>query len=573
MRLGPYTWDWYVTFLFLFTNGLTNPLCCNIVLMYIHRSFFAQAIIEHPVNPLKSTYAPSFLAAYRASSTILKSIREQFNMWPNSCSRFWTMWTSAFSAAVCIYFLSLMEVKHGLIFVFFFLGCFWDRRDSWASFSPCSTSDGWTGTGVYLIFKGVFIQYKSYESFSTSSSQSFSLILITFIKAILTKLNEKARHALATTQRDPSPVMSSDGGLLWNIKKEDTDDELSILAGHTRLVSTQRGSRHPSPSRQYNPSPPLFPAAGQLPHHKSHDSLDHLSQPHLPLNVPPAYTHLQHTPPRLSHASSISDPWVSSSIPSERSQQYQGGLGVEERLPSHYTYVTSAGHHQQSENSTALSTYGWSNDPRLQHHAHNQSQRCLSSASSSSSCTAAHQLPSSQQPPGHAHQSPTNSQHQLHQNEHQPQYHAHTTHVGSGSGSPLDVPSSAHHSHVYSSHNPNDQTLLTDLPPLATPARAHDQQQQQQHPNVYSMYGSSSSSHSNPRSSVYHGIHPQTQTAPSNMELANLGLASRDSRLDERWVSRWLEGFFWDEAPRLVFFLLFPNWSFVFIFSFVNILL
>jgi hypothetical protein len=74
-----------------------------IVLMYIHRSFFAQAIIKHPVNLRKSTYAPSFLAAYRASSTILKSIREQFNMWPNSCSRFWTMWTSAFSVAVCIF--------------------------------------------------------------------------------------------------------------------------------------------------------------------------------------------------------------------------------------------------------------------------------------------------------------------------------------------------------------------------------------------------------------------------------------------------------------------------------------
>ena len=85
-----------------------------IVLMYIHRSFFAQAIIEHPVNPLKSTYAPSFLAAYRASSTILKSIREQFNMWPNSCSRFWTMWTSAFSAAVCIihYFDEIKDAYH-----------------------------------------------------------------------------------------------------------------------------------------------------------------------------------------------------------------------------------------------------------------------------------------------------------------------------------------------------------------------------------------------------------------------------------------------------------------------------
>lgn len=72
--------------------------------MYIHRSFFAQAIIEHPVNPLKSAYAPSFLAAYRASSTILKSVREQFSVWPNSSARFWTMWTFAFSAAVCICF-------------------------------------------------------------------------------------------------------------------------------------------------------------------------------------------------------------------------------------------------------------------------------------------------------------------------------------------------------------------------------------------------------------------------------------------------------------------------------------
>lgn len=53
-----------------------------LVLMYIHRSFFAQAIIEQPTNPLKSVYAPSFLAAYRASATILKSITEQFVVWP-----------------------------------------------------------------------------------------------------------------------------------------------------------------------------------------------------------------------------------------------------------------------------------------------------------------------------------------------------------------------------------------------------------------------------------------------------------------------------------------------------------
>lgn len=63
------------------------------VLLYIHRSFFAQAIIEQPINPLKSPYAPSFLAAYRASSTILKSVHDQFKAWPKASSIYWTMWT------------------------------------------------------------------------------------------------------------------------------------------------------------------------------------------------------------------------------------------------------------------------------------------------------------------------------------------------------------------------------------------------------------------------------------------------------------------------------------------------
>ena len=316
--------------------------------------------------------------------------------------------------------------------------------------------------------------------------------------------------------------MSSDGGLLWNVKKDDSDDELSILAGHTRLVSSQRGSRNPSPSRQYNPSPPLFSAAGQLPQHKSHDTL---GQPHLPLNVPSAY--LQHTPPRLPHTPSIADAWVSSSISSEsRSQQYQSALGVDERLPSHYPYITSTAHHQHPESTTALGTYGWSNDPRLQHH--NQSQRCVSSASSSSSSTGAHQLPSSQQQPIHSHQSPTNQQppqHQQLQHHNEHQYHA--AHVGTNGGSPLDVSPSSHHSHVY----PSQPHLLQDLlpPPSVRPLEQS---------SVYSMYGSSSDSNS--RSSVYHGVHPSAQSTPEatpNMDLAHLGIASRDSRLDERWGS------------------------------------
>jgi hypothetical protein len=68
----------------------------------MHRSFFAQALIEDPINPLRSPYAPSFLASVRAAGTILRVIRDQFAVHPAMCSRFWAMWTYAFSAAVCL---------------------------------------------------------------------------------------------------------------------------------------------------------------------------------------------------------------------------------------------------------------------------------------------------------------------------------------------------------------------------------------------------------------------------------------------------------------------------------------
>ena len=70
------------------------------MLLWIHRSFFAQAIIDCPANPLRSTYAASFLASYRASVTILKTIKNQFEHYPALCSRFWLIWTYAFSAVV-----------------------------------------------------------------------------------------------------------------------------------------------------------------------------------------------------------------------------------------------------------------------------------------------------------------------------------------------------------------------------------------------------------------------------------------------------------------------------------------
>ena len=57
-------------------------------------------MIDSPADPLRSQYAPSFLATYRSAQHILKSISEQFQVLPDLCARFWSTWTYAFSSAV-----------------------------------------------------------------------------------------------------------------------------------------------------------------------------------------------------------------------------------------------------------------------------------------------------------------------------------------------------------------------------------------------------------------------------------------------------------------------------------------
>jgi hypothetical protein len=73
-----------------------------ISMMYIHRSFFAQALLDHPSNPLRSPYAPSFLAAYRCASAVIKTTLGHFERLPDLCNRWWIVWTHLFSAAVSL---------------------------------------------------------------------------------------------------------------------------------------------------------------------------------------------------------------------------------------------------------------------------------------------------------------------------------------------------------------------------------------------------------------------------------------------------------------------------------------
>jgi hypothetical protein len=66
------------------------------------------------------------------------------------------------------------------------------------------------------------------------------------LQSILTKLSEKAHAALASAQ-DNQPTALKTHGSRWNLKQEDSEDELAIFSGRTRFVSSKRGSLSPAP--------------------------------------------------------------------------------------------------------------------------------------------------------------------------------------------------------------------------------------------------------------------------------------------------------------------------------------
>ncbi|KAI6041872.1 fungal-specific transcription factor domain-containing protein [Pisolithus marmoratus] len=170
----------------------------EVILLYIHRSYFVQAITENPINPLNSPYTPSFLAARRASLTILRTVKMQYDLHPELTARLWPLWTYAFSAA----FVFGTIVTRG-------------PRSSMASEAMKELHD-------------------AYHLFSNASSHSRRAQ-----KAlpIITKLRGKAHNALHNAQSD----MPHELGQQWGVTENEGDDAVDIFAGRVKkIVSMKR---------------------------------------------------------------------------------------------------------------------------------------------------------------------------------------------------------------------------------------------------------------------------------------------------------------------------------------------
>ncbi|KII94707.1 hypothetical protein PLICRDRAFT_188975 [Plicaturopsis crispa FD-325 SS-3] len=166
----------------------------SISMMYLHRSFFAQALLDHPTNPLRSQYAPSFLATYRCASAVIKHGIDHFERFPDLSLRWWAIWTHLFSSAIIV-------------------GSIVTRSPS---SSMAATAFIELGLAVNLFEKG-----------AQSNRRGQSGL------AILTRLRAKAIQVYSQYQTG-NPLPNVDRSI--HARHDDEDDELALFGGQTRVL-------------------------------------------------------------------------------------------------------------------------------------------------------------------------------------------------------------------------------------------------------------------------------------------------------------------------------------------------
>ncbi|KAJ7212964.1 hypothetical protein GGX14DRAFT_445819 [Mycena pura] len=204
------------------------PLFAKIMLMYIHSGSFVEAMRDNPANPLSSSYAASFLAAYRNASEIIKSDVRNLTKYPSLFTRWWAIWKSLFNAAIIVGTIATRYPKskmapHAIVELF---------------------------TAVDLIEKGAM---------SSGRAQSGLAILQRLRDKAIAVYSQSSGHSLTP----PPPTADSQ-----------TEEELEIFAGYTRVVANKVLAHGLRDQRQVSTSTSLQLSPGLGPHesNSSHSS-------------------------------------------------------------------------------------------------------------------------------------------------------------------------------------------------------------------------------------------------------------------------------------------------------------
>lgn len=166
-------------------------------LLYLHRSFFARAISDHPKDPLGSPYGTSVIAAYRSAGSLVAMMRNLHTQLKEPSERMWFLWTHMFSCAIV-------------------LGSIVTRCPS-MSLAPSA-----------------LVQLDSACDLFSKAARGFRAVKVL---NIMLHLQEKAHFSLDEFRRGKGSPLSRYSSTNLSTSPDDDDDELSILGGKTRLVS------------------------------------------------------------------------------------------------------------------------------------------------------------------------------------------------------------------------------------------------------------------------------------------------------------------------------------------------
>jgi hypothetical protein len=188
-------------------------------LLYLHRSFFARAVSDHPKDPLGSPYGTSVIAAYRSAGSLVALMRNLHAQLRELSERVWFLWTHMFSCAIV-------------------LGSIVTRCPS-MSLAPSA-----------------LVQLDSACELFSKAAHGFGAQKVL---TIMLKLQERARNSLSEHRKGLSSPPGRNG-LTPNPVTPVEDDELATYGGKTRLVAKKEPTSPPlitvSPT-SFNPVVPL----------------------------------------------------------------------------------------------------------------------------------------------------------------------------------------------------------------------------------------------------------------------------------------------------------------------------
>ncbi|TDL21374.1 hypothetical protein BD410DRAFT_898957 [Rickenella mellea] len=217
---------------------LLPTLWVDTTMIYIHRSYFAKALLDHPTAPLQSPYASSFLSACRSSMSLLKIAREHYEASSNHMVRSWMLWKHMFSALVVV----------GTIVI----------RDPSSNMAPSALTELTSGVN--------FFEKASQHAEWGKRTHS-----------VLVSLRDSAVSAYSQYRGDDSAIGRNPEtlGIPSTSSTDQWVDELAIFGGQTLLMTRKTHSPHvpstetsltsnptPSSSNVASPPFPLYPTQG-----------------------------------------------------------------------------------------------------------------------------------------------------------------------------------------------------------------------------------------------------------------------------------------------------------------------